>query len=313
MKSIFFAPLQGYTEDAYRRIHSVLAGGVEAYYSPFLRVEHGRLRSKDVRDVNPEYNSGVNLVPQIIASSEAEVETLLRHVSSLGVYRHVDLNMGCPFPLQARHGRGAGLLPCPEKSGEVLGAMKRFCEAEGLTFSVKMRLGLESPDEWKQILPLIEGAGAEYVTVHPRIGTQQYKGELYLDSFAEFCTQCSLPVVYNGDVLSLDDIKRVEDAYPELKAIMIGRGLLARPSLAAEYADGAEWDRRRRMELVAEMYRRFYAHHESVIPGEVQLLSKVRSFWEYMEEELGRKAYKKIMKAGNMKNYARAVDEALRG
>lgn len=63
-----FSPLQGYTDDVYRQAHARCFGGVECYYSPFVRVEHGEIRRKDVRDVEPDNNRGLRLVPQLIAS-----------------------------------------------------------------------------------------------------------------------------------------------------------------------------------------------------------------------------------------------------
>lgn len=312
---IYFSPLQGYTEDAYRRIHAELAGGADAYYTPFLRVEHGRLRSKDVRDVKPEFNTGVAVVPQIIANSAAEVDLLFDHIAGLGRYGVIDLNMGCPFPLQTRHGRGAGLMADIGKVREVIGRLKHRCgefSAQGkgrMDFSVKMRLGLEDAAEWQNVLPVIEEYAPMHLSVHPRVAAQQYGGELHMAEFGRLYEVTSLPLVYNGDVRSLDDIKRIEERFPALKGVMIGRGLLARPSLAAEYKEGAEWSRDRRVELVMEMHDRLLAHLETVIPGEEQRLAKVRTFWDYMEEEFGKKAFKKVKKAGNMKNYLRAVSE----
>ena len=46
---IHFAPLQGYTEAIYRQAHARIFGGVESYYTPFVRVEHGEIRKKDMR------------------------------------------------------------------------------------------------------------------------------------------------------------------------------------------------------------------------------------------------------------------------
>lgn len=315
MKPILFSPLQGYTEDAYRRIHAQLAGGVEAYYTPFLRVEHGKLRSKDVRDVRPEFNEEVPVVPQIIASSAAEVDLLFDHLASLDRYGTIDLNMGCPFPLQTRHGRGAGLLVAKDKVREVVGRLRQRCDersASGkpdMNFSVKMRLGLESVEEWREVLPVIEEYAPVHVTMHPRVAKQQYGGELYMDEFERFYDCTNLPIVYNGDICTPEDLNRIEERFPRLKAVMVGRGLLARPSLALEYAEGVEWSVDRRISLITEMHNSLFEHFKNIIPGEEQLLYKVRTFWDYMEGELGRKAFKKIKKAGNMKNYLRAVAE----
>lgn len=300
---IFFAPLQGFTEDAYRRLHSQLIGGVEAYCTPFIRLEHGEVRQKDLRDIRPEWNEGVNIIPQVIASSAEELKTVLSFIPEC--YQHIDINMGCPFPLQTRHGRGAGLLPYPEKVKEIADALKDY---PNKTFSVKMRLGLEDKEEWRQILPILNEAPLEHITLHPRIASQQYKGDVDLAQFEAFLLTSKHPVIYNGDICSLEDIKRIESLYGErIKGIMIGRGLLARPTLALEYTQGP-MDDRRVIALTRELHSNLLAHYEKVIPGEDQRLQKIRCFWEYMEPLLGRKAWKKVMKAGNMKNYLNAIN-----
>lgn len=55
---IHFAPLQGYTEAIYRNAHDAFFGGVDTYYTPFVRLEKGNFRRRDVRGIEPE-NNGV--------------------------------------------------------------------------------------------------------------------------------------------------------------------------------------------------------------------------------------------------------------
>ena len=303
MLPIHFAPLQGYTEDCYRRIHHDVCGGVDCYYTPFMRLEHGRVRSKDLRDVNPENNLGVPIVPQVIVRDGTELDMLIATLIPMG-YRRIDLNMGCPFPLQTNHGRGAGLMVKPE---EVRGICDRIAQHEELQFSVKMRIGLNQKEEWKNILPMLNDTPLTHITLHPRLASQGYKGEVDSEAFAAFAEASRHPLIYNGDIHGINDIHRIEQAYPGLHGIMIGRGLLARPTLAAEYkerkvlTDRELVERIKRMhELLAEAYSRF-------IPGESQQLMKLRTFWDYLEPTIWRKPWKKIHKAGNMRNYLAAV------
>ena len=300
----YFAPLQGYTEDAYRRFNNEIFGGVDAYYSPFVRLEHGKVRSKDMRDVRPEFNEGVHLVPQIIARDATEMQALLDVLLPLG-YREIDINMGCPFPLQTKHGRGAGVLVNPERVGEMMDIVKRNT---GIAFSVKMRLGLNDADDWKKILPILNDAPLHHVTLHPRVASQQYKGSVDMAAFDEFLNVSKHPVVYNGDILSVDDIAAMEEKYGDrLHGIMIGRGLLARPSLVQEYKSGVKLSDNELFEKIILMHDRLHEHYTKIIPGEAQLLSKLRTFWDYLEPTIGRKHWKKIVKAGNLKNYLMAL------
>lgn len=301
--NIHFAPLQGYTDDVYRRLHHELIGGIVTYTTPFLRMEGGGVRSKDLRDIRPEHNKDVPVVPQIILKSMKEFDFLLGVVEEKG-YTQIDLNMGCPFPMQAKHGRGSGLLA----HIDIIEPLAESIRTKNhLQFSVKMRLGWEDPNEWKPVLDVLNETPLHHITLHPRIGVQQYKGEVDMESFRVFYETCKHPLYYNGDLTTVEDIRRIETEYPRLAGLMIGRGLLARPTLAKEYAEGKEMSLEARISLLMQMHERLKTHYETTVNSEAQLQNKLRLFWEYMETELGKKPYKKIMKAGNLKNYLAAV------
>ena len=304
MLPLYFAPLQGYTDDVYRRTHHQLVGGATAYYTPFLRWEHGGVRSKDERDIRPEHNIGVPIVPQVIASSVDEFRALLAVVLERG-YREVDLNMGCPFPLQARHGRGSGLLARHTQVAEIFDEMRQHPDVR---FSVKLRLGWDNDQEAIRLLPLLNAAPLHRLTLHPRLGTQAYKGEANREAFALFSANCAHPIVYNGDLHTPDEVEQLLEALPQLAGVMIGRGWLARPSLGRELIDGRTWSADERLQLIVQLHERIYAHHASIIPSEAQLLQKMRPFWDYLEDEIGRKPFKKIHKAGSLRNYLAAVE-----
>ena len=106
---ILSAPLQGYTGHVWRSTHARIFGGIDCYYSPFMRMKGGSLMSRDVRDVQPENNNGYNFVPQVLAGTIDDTVAMVLYLKSLG-YNRVDLNMGCPFPPIARHAKGSGIL-----------------------------------------------------------------------------------------------------------------------------------------------------------------------------------------------------------
>ena len=186
---VAFAPLQGYTDCVYRRAHHDSAGGIDEYYTPFVRLEGGTMRRKDARDINPDRNAGVPTVPQIIAKNRDEFAQLCDEVESEG-WRRIDLNMGCPFPMQVKAGRGCGLLPRKEQVAEIAAEMQQRPE---VAFSVKMRLGQDDAEESLQLLPIINAMPLLHVTMHPRIGRQQYKGLPDLTRFEQFMTECRQP------------------------------------------------------------------------------------------------------------------------
>ena len=130
---IYSAPLQGFTEAVWRNVHSSVFGNIDGYYTPFLRYEHGEIRSKDIRDVERKNNCVENLVPQIIAATPEEMHPLMELIAGEG-YSRVDINMGCSFALQVRKCHGAGLLPHPDKVEALMKATEKFPE---ISFSVK--------------------------------------------------------------------------------------------------------------------------------------------------------------------------------
>ena len=89
---IHFAPLQGYTEVFYRNAHAACFGGVDTYYTPFVRIEKGEFRRKDVRGIEPENNHVPHLVPQLIAPT-AESGLPLSNISKASQwFRHPALS-----------------------------------------------------------------------------------------------------------------------------------------------------------------------------------------------------------------------------
>lgn len=302
------APLQGFTEAAWRNAHAEVFGGIDTYYTPFVRLEKGEVRNKDRRDVAPERNRVAHLIPQVIASCPEELVALVDFLAAQG-YREIDLNMGCPFPLIVNRGKGSGLLPYPERVEALLEALRAYPD---VAFSVKMRLGWQEADEWKRLLPLLNRSCVRKVTLHPRIGKQQYKGSVDLEAFAAFYEACELPLVYNGDLVSLEDMERVAERFPRLDGLMVGRGLLANPSLAAAFREGAAWDTERLYTKVKDMHNRiFEAYEYSIEGGEAQLLQKMKTLWEYLLPDLDKKRRKAILKSARLEGYLQAVEAAL--
>lgn len=304
---IYSAPLQGFTEAVWRNVHNAVFGGIDGYYTPFLRYEHGEIRNKDVRDIERKNNGAGNLVPQIIAATPQEMHPLLELLAGEG-YSRVDINMGCSFPLQMRKRHGAGLLPHPELVAEL---MKEVVQHPEISFSVKVRLGCNSKDEWKVLLPILNDAPLRHITMHPRLGIEQYKKPVDVDAFAEFYESCKHPVIYNGDLNSLADINRIEQQFPGLKGIMLGRGLLANPALGVEYRNGHELENSEKSNLVRQMHDEMFRQLTPRLQGNTQFLGKMKPYWEYLLPDMLKRDKKAILKATTIEKYISAVNDGL--
>lgn len=302
--NIHFAPLQGYTEAPYRDAHSACFGGVDTYYTPFVRLEKGEFRNRERRDIEPENNHVPHLVPQLIASDAAKAETILALFIEKE-YREVSINLGCPFPILAKRHNGSGMLPYPDEVKALLDMVHRHPEIQ---FSVKMRLGWEQPEECLALAPILNELPLQHVTLHPRLGRQQYKGTVDLEGFEAFCRVCEKPILYNGDILTAEDIHRTEERFPALAGIMIGRGLLANPALALEYKESRTLSSEEMREKIRALHTAIYNRYEQQLQGgDEQLLHKIKPFWEYLAPQIDRKTWKAIHKSTSLNKYQAAV------
>ena len=300
---IHFAPIQGHTDMAYRVLHAQSYRPADFYYSPFIRWERGGVRLRDLKDIDKANNSPAPVIPQIIFRDRDELRHLTDAIAQAG-YNRIDLNMGCPFPLQTARGRGAALSGSEQAAKEVLLLTSDYSDIE---FSIKMRLGLKDSDEWKQSLPILNEASLRHITIHPRNASQQYGGEVDLDRFQEFIEMNRHRSVYNGDIRTPEDFSRFHARFPQIDEVMIGRGLLSRPSLTNEIIEKKDWEREKRIEHLLRFHRSLLNHYKETLCGDSQILGKIKPFWEYSEAEIGRKAWKQIHKAVNMPKYQSGV------
>ena len=301
------APLQGFTEAPFRHFHAEIYGdGIQpvTYIMPFVRIEKGNLRPKDLRELTSPLNQNQTVIPQIIFRDEKEFCLLTNAIRDAG-YKNVDLNLGCPFTPQVKKGRGAGLIANPAALDNVRRMME---DANDMTYSIKMRLGIKYPKEWREIADIINAMPLSHLTLHPRTAVQQYSGAVYFDEFAEFKQRIIHPVIYNGDITAPSQIDDIVSQFPDIAGVMIGRGLLMRPSLIIEWKTGQEWSAEQRRSYLLRLHDAIFNHFVNTLTGgDAQILTKIKPFWEYFGIEFDRKAIKKISKAMNMSGYRTAV------
>lgn len=302
---IHFAPLQGYTDAVYRNAHAAIFGGVDTYYTPFVRIERGGFRAREQRDVAPQKNSVPHLIPQLIAADVEKAEQILALFIEKG-YTQASINMGCPFPILAKRHQGSGILPSVERVESLLSIVSKYPEVR---FSVKMRLGWDNPNECLALAPLLNSLPLQHITMHARLGNQQYKGEVDLDGFAAFAHVCNHPLIYNGDIGSMEQMDSIALRFPHLAGIMLGRGLLANPALALEYKQGAPLAPNDLADKLRTLHTELLANYqEQMQGGDSQLVAKMKTIWEYLLPHGDRKLKKAIHKANKLETYQQAVN-----
>lgn len=301
---IHFAPLQGYTDSIFRKLHADFFGGVDKYYTPFIRVERGDFRKKDIRELPDE--TELCTIPQIIASTKPEdIEKMVAMLEEKG-YKEVNINMGCPFPMIAKHGMGSGLLT----DKEAVKAMIKVLEAHpSMQFSLKTRLGYDDENQIFEMTDIINSFPFTEVTMHPRIAKDQYSGDINHPKFAEFAKVCKHPLIYNGDVTTLDDINKISTVYPTLKGIMIGRGLLMNPALASEYKNGVIMSDKEKKDKSKQLIKKLFTQCEELMNGEEQSVAHVKAYFEYLLPDIEKRNRKKVLKANKAEKLRGAIAE----
>ena len=296
---VLAAPLQGVTDNVWRMAQHSVFGGVDAYYAPFMRVERGEVRRKDLRDVEPDRNAGITLIPQILACQPDHALMMVDALKQRG-YSRIDVNLGCPFPPIALHRKGSGMLAYPELAEALFTAL---AAVDGVEYSAKMRLGWDQPDQWRDILPLMDILKPVNIAVHPRIGKQQYKGDLDIGQFEALMAASPWPIVYNGGLRTVEDIEAVVSRYPNLAAVMVGSGLAANPGMFAP--DATPDDYRRFHDLLVDGYT------DQLNGGEAQLVRHLQDIWQTFLPGTGHKLFKAIRKSRTLDQYQTAASAAL--
>lgn len=240
---MILAPMQGLTELLFRRVYEeCFPGAIRLAVTPFLSLTHNlhNLLEENnqsttlrhyLRDVLPEANEGsIPITPQILGKEPEEFIALANRLYDMG-YNEVNWNIGCPMRNITGKHRGSGILPYPEEVRAVLDAVMPELKPQ---LSVKMRIGLRQKEEIFQLVPVLNDYPLASVTIHPRLGRQQYTGVPDMETFGEVLPLIKHPVIYNGDIKTMADIQQIKEKYPKVADIMVGRGILYNPTLAIE-------------------------------------------------------------------------------
>ncbi len=232
----YFAPMEGLTDSIYRRLHHKYFPGVDRYYMPFLSPTiHRTLTHKEDRELPMADSVEFAAVPQVLTKVSEDFLWAAKVCSDRG-YDEVNLNIGCPSGTVVSKGKGSGML-------RDVPALDRFLEeifaASPLPVSVKTRLGMEDPEEFPAILEVLNRYPIRELTIHPRVRKQFYDGSVHMEMFDYAVEHSTNPLCYNGDILSLAQAGAIAEKYPNVEAVMIGRGLVADPGMLSGGTDAA--------------------------------------------------------------------------
>ena len=306
--TLLSSPLQGFTDFRFRNAFHKHFGGIDTFYSPYIRL-NGKLEIKAAyeRDILPENNTTLEVIPQIITNDAEEFLFVAKYVQSLG-YKELNWNLGCPYPMVAKCGMGSGLISNTERIHSIL---DKVHSETNIVVSMKMRMGYENAAEILEVFPILEKYPIKNIAIHARIGKQVYKGDVDLDSFQRCLDVSKHKLYYNGDITSVEKFREMQARFPSIDHFMIGRGLIADPFLPSMIKNNTTEYPEDRYQLFNAFHDEIYQAYDAFLQGPTPIRMKMLGFWEYFSQSFPdtQKTFKKIKKAQSKRNYELAVKE----
>ena len=311
----YAAPLEGITGYIYRNAHHQFFKGVDKYFTPFVTPKPKKgLNTREKNDILPEHNQNIPVVPQILTNKAEDFIKVAEMMEDLG-YKEVNLNLGCPSGTVVSKKKGSGFLSDLE-------GLERFFEEVfskvNVEISVKTRLGMENPEEIIALMELYNKFPISEVILHARVREDYYKKPVNHQAFAKGIATSNHPVCYNGDLFQSADIKRVQEQFPELKAVMLGRGMIANPQLTEFFSKEVVGNSSLEDELDYARWKVFLDElcygYEHIMSGGRNVLFKLKEVWSYMISFFpeGERYGKKIKKARTVTEYQTIINTLFR-
>ncbi|SHM16630.1 tRNA dihydrouridine synthase [Flavobacterium xanthum] len=304
--TLLSSPLQGFTDFRFRNAQNKLFGGIDTFYSPYIRL-NGKMviKASYERDLLPENNLDLEVIPQVITNDADEFLFVAKYVRELG-YKELNWNLGCPYPMVTKSGMGSGLISNPEKINNIL---HRAHTESDIIVSMKMRLGYENSEEILDVLPVLDTYPIKNIAIHARIGKQLYKGGVNLDAFQLCVDNTKHKLYYNGDITSVAKFHEMQERFPTIDHWMIGRGLISDPFLPNMIKNNTSEYPTNKIELFSTFHNTLYAIYSESLSGSTHILLKMYHLWEYFSATFSNphKVLKKIKKAQSIRNYEAAV------
>ncbi|MDO4490633.1 MAG: tRNA-dihydrouridine synthase family protein [Lachnospiraceae bacterium] len=309
----YLAPLEGITGTIFRNaVNEQFGEHIDKFFTPFFVPCHKRTAGrKEEKEIDPKNNQGLYLVPQVLTDSAEDCLRFESKMHPLG-YQEININLGCPSGTVTSKGRGAGFLKDPDRLDAFLAAVY---QGKAGRISVKTRLGMEDPEEFKRILEIYNKYPMEELIIHPRVQKEAYRGVPHADVFLYALKNSRNPVCYNGDIWTVEDLQRLEEMIRAEglewrdPAVMLGRGMVANPALIRELAGGEKLTREELRSFLRTVTDRYAAEFS----GDMPVLHKTKEIWNYMIRHFPgcEKQLKAIRKAKHLPEYEDAVRSIL--
>ncbi|WMJ81584.1 tRNA-dihydrouridine synthase family protein [Clostridium sp. MB40-C1] len=298
----YLAPMEGITGYIYRNSYEKFFGNIDKYFTPFIVTNKSRsLKTKELRDVLPENNKGMNIVPQILTNDSEGFVITSKKLQQLG-YNEVNLNLGCPAGTVVSKNRGSGFLA---KREELDMFLDEIFKIDDMKISIKTRIGKDSPEEFYELIKIYNKYPLEELIIHPRTREDFYGNKPNLQVFKDALSLSINPVCYNGDIFTASDYDKLIKTFPELKTVMLGRGILANPGLINEIKNSTNIDKK----VLKDFHDEILNKYIELFNEDRNAIFRMKELWGYMIYIFSdnKKYAKKIKKSQKLSDYNEAV------
>ena len=299
----YLAPMEGITGHIYRNAYEKYFHNIDKYFTPFIVPNESlSLKTKELRDMLPENNEGLNIVPQILTNNAEGFVLTANKLKQLG-YEEINLNLGCPAGTVVSKKRGSGFLAYPEELDRFLDEIYKIND---MKISIKTRLGKERADEFYKLIEIYNKYPLEELIIHPRTREDFYGNTPNLEIFKESLKLSKHSICYNGDIFTVDNYNKIVKEFPQVDKIMIGRGILANPGLIDEIKENKLITK----EILKQFHDEIFENYTILLKEDKNAMYRMKELWGYMSHIFtnNKKYYKKIKKAQKAIDYKVAVN-----